>query len=162
MPRFANFLQGSISSSGGSVSETLIVSPKPSCTNHVFESLELILAHIGVLVYYVKVELKSWRSTHLKKSSNADCRFHSTIFTFSSFSNPQVQRIVPSLNIHFSNKQPIRLDHDYWVTCFHWEDKVVIVQLPANPCKFKCRFNLLQDQNASSEKPFLTKKEGKL
>jgi len=32
IPRLANFLQGSISSSGGSVSETLIVSPNPSCT----------------------------------------------------------------------------------------------------------------------------------
>jgi len=30
-PRFANLWQGSISSSGGSVRETRIVSPKPSC-----------------------------------------------------------------------------------------------------------------------------------
>lgn len=31
IPRLANLLQGSISSSGGSVRETLIVSPNPSC-----------------------------------------------------------------------------------------------------------------------------------
>lgn len=79
---------------------------------------------------------------YLKQCPDSNCRFHPSIFTFSCLSNSQMQRIIPSMNIHLSHEQTVRLDHDHRVARFHRENKVVVVYFPTYPCKLKRRFNL--------------------